>query len=171
MINKPPIEEVPAFYRGYVHPLPSSDIEGFLQRQTDEFVQWLGLVPREKHHFRYAEGKWSVAEVLGHIIDTERVFAYRIICIARGEQGPLPGFDQDAYVDQGRFDNRDFYTMVDEFRYSRYANLLLINSLDDLSLVNVGNANGADMSISTIVYIMAGHLHHHLNIFKEKYQL
>ncbi|MEQ9301942.1 MAG: DinB family protein [Cyclobacteriaceae bacterium] len=171
MIRKPNIDEVPAFYQGYVIPLPETGIVEYLEKQTITFGHWLGGLTVDQQKLTYAEGKWTVAEVVGHIIDAERVFAFRIMSIARGEQGALPGFDQNDYVDQGRFSHRDFSSLVDEFEFSRKANLTMLRSLDDQAITNVGNANGTQMSLSSIVYIMAGHLNHHMNIFKEKYKL
>lgn len=171
MIEKPNIDEVPTFYQGYVRPLPETGIVEYLEQQTVAFGHWLGGLTVNQQKLAYEYGKWTVAEVVGHIVDTERVFAFRIMSIARGEQRALPGFDQNAYVDQGRFSHRDFRSLVDEFEFSRKANLALLSSLDDQATANIGNANGSSMSLSTIVYIMAGHLNHHMNIFKEKYKL
>lgn len=171
MINKPLIEDVPEFYRGYVEPLPKTDIITYLEQQTEEFIRWLNHLTTEQQKHAYAPGKWTVAEVLGHMVDTERVFAFRIMSIARGEAGALPGFDQNSYVVEGRFDQREFNSLVKEFEYARKANLVMLKSLDEQALNHVGNANGSPMSVSTIVYIMAGHHNHHVNIFKEKYKL
>ncbi len=171
MIKKPSIEEVPAFYQGYVRPLPETGIIDYLGKQTDSFMVWLSGLTADQQKWAYADGKWTVAEVVGHIIDTERVFAFRVMSIARGETGALPGFDQNAYVEQGRFNERDFRSLVDEFEFLRQSNLVMLKSLDDQGIANTGNANGTTMSLCTIVYIMAGHLNHHMNIFKEKYKL
>lgn len=171
MTNKPSIEEVPPFYRGYVEPLPEEGIEDYIEEQGNAFVEWMRELSEESFGYAYADGKWTVAEVIGHIIDAERVFSFRVMSIARGEKGALPGFDQNEYVVEGRFNHRDSSSLIDEFSALRNANLALLRSLDEKAMGSVGNANGTEMSLATIVYIMAGHVRHHMNIFKEKYGL
>ncbi len=171
MINKPNLADVPPFYRGYVEPLPENGIEAYLKEQCSSFVSWMKELPKAAYQETYGKDKWTVAEVIGHLIDAERVFSFRIMSIARGEQGALPGFDQNAYVVEGRFNQRDSESLIEEFTALRAANLALINSLDDTAAHKEGNANEVNMSISTIVYIMAGHVRHHMHIFKEKYGL
>jgi uncharacterized damage-inducible protein DinB len=171
---QPPAErEVPGFYRGYVQRVQanSESITQILALQLREFLQALQELPEQRWGYRYAPGKWSVKQVLGHLIDCERVFAYRAMCIARGEQKPLPGFDQDAYVDTGEADQRSPASLLDEYEAVRKASIQLFQHLPELAWTRMGNANEHPVSVRAIAWIIAGHERHHLEIFRTHYQL
>lgn len=166
---RPNPEEYAAFYAGYVYQVPEGDIYELLKEQGEQFVRFLYEIPADRSTHAYAEGKWTLAELLGHINDAERVFAYRAMRIARGEQLDLPGFDQDDYVAKGRFNDRPFGNLIEEFRYQRLANLHLFHSFDEEQLLAKGKASGAAVSVRAQLYILAGHVSHHWAIIKERY--
>jgi hypothetical protein len=118
---------------------------------------------------RYAPDKWSIKELIGHIIDGERVFAYRLLCFARQDQTPLPGFEQDDYVRAGNFDNRQWSDLVEEFELVRRANLSLLRSLDEEAWMRRGTANDDEVSVRALAYIIAGHETHHMQILRTRY--
>lgn len=121
-------------------------------------------------NYSYEEGKWTVKEVVGHLIDTERVMAYRAVCIARGEKQPLPGFDQDAYVKSGNFNKRELFDLIYEFRLLRESNMLLAKGFDEKALQRRGVASKNEVTVLALLYIIAGHEKHHMNILQERYK-
>lgn len=137
--------------------------------KTQAVWQLLHTLSEEQSHYRYAEGKWSIKELLGHMIDTERIFSYRTLCLARGEQQNLPGFDENTYVENARFDKRTFASLLDEYRVVRQATLFLLENLDESVWENTGTNNNRPASVRALVYITAGHEKHHLNILNERY--
>lgn len=127
------------------------------------------LAPMEGD-FRYAEGKWSAKEVVGHMIDTERILAYRLLCFARGEQQSLPGFDQDAFVAAGGFARRSLADLADEFRLVRLSTLALLQSLPEASLERQGQMDGECVGVKAMAYLIPGHAAHHMQVLKERYK-
>lgn len=157
----------PKIYADY----PSLVQENFLavlERQSDEYPQFLRSLS-SKADYAYAPGKWTIKEVAGHIIDTERVLIYRLTAIARGDQGPLPGFDEDSYVAAANFAGRTLESFAEEFTLMRKANLYLFKSLTNDDLEKTGIASGKEISVERLALTIAGHLIHHLNIINERY--
>ena len=134
-----------------------------------DFKALLSEVPDEKEEFRYAEGKWSVKEVVGHIIDTERILCTRALCIARGEKQSLPGFDENEYVAVAKFDKRTLYDLSREFGFVREATISFFKTLSEEDLDRTGTANNNTVTARAILYIIAGHNLHHISVLKEKY--
>jgi hypothetical protein len=126
-------------------------------------------MPEERGSYAYAEGKWTIKDVLSHLIDGERMFAYRLFRISRGDQTPIEGFEQDGYIENALSNRRSFAELLEEFSLLRRANLLLINNLTDAGWVRTGTANNVEISVRALIYIMAGHIEHHLGILKERY--
>src|SRR5690606_27112498 len=122
-----------------------------------------------KLDYRYAQDKWTIKEILLHLIDTERVFAYRAMCIARKDLTELPGFDQDAFVVHSHANERSVESLLSEYRNVRMATVSLFDSFDLRGLEQIGVANGSDLSVRAIVFIIIGHENHHLQIIKERY--
>lgn len=118
---------------------------------------------------RYAAGKWSLKDVVAHIVDTERVFAYRALCFARNDSGPFPSMEQDNFVRFGNFANRSLKSIVDEYRFLRQSNIVLFRSFDDEISMRKGIASGTEMTVRAIAYIIAGHERHHVSVIQEKY--
>jgi len=157
------------YYQSYIDLIKSDDIIRELDENNKYATEILNSFPQSKGNFRYAEGKWTIKEVVGHIMDTERVFAYRALSIARGEKKQLPGFDQDQYVAHGNFNDRPLFELTYEYRLLRESTILLFKSFDKSVLQNRGNANGNDVTVLALMFITAGHEKHHLNVLKERY--
>ena len=118
---------------------------------------------------RYQPDKWSVKQVIGHVVDSERIFGYRALAIARGERKPLPGFEQDEYVTQGEFQRRSLPSLADEFDHVRRSNLALFESLSAEQWGRVGEANDVSISVRAIAWVLAGHAKHHVAVIRERY--
>lgn len=153
----------------YVAQVAESDLLEVLVKQQSEVRDFFSRLPAGKHNYRYAEGKWSICEVLGHITDTERIFTYRALCFARGEQTALPGFDENAYVRNARFDRVSLESLADEFYSVRAATIALYRHMDASVLDSEGTANGNILSPRALGYAAAGHAHHHLLVIRERY--
>jgi len=164
----------PAEYNSYYQPyLDAIDndmviVEG-LQQNLELVFSVFSNIPEEKHNYAYAKGKWSIKDVLLHIIDTERVFAYRALRIARCDKTSLAGFEQDDYVVSANAENRSMDSLLSEYRAVRQATMVLFSSFDNETLILIGEASGFPVSVRAIGYIIAGHEKHHLKIIKERY--
>lgn len=168
-MKKPDITEYDSYYQTYINALPEFSIKQILEEQIIEIQNIFGNMNEEKGNYYYAEGKWSIKEVLGHITDTERIFSYRILSFARCEKQKIPGFDQNEYVLKGNFNNRTVKDLLEEFICLRKSNIILINSFNEEILKNIGNANGKNVTVNALQFILAGHVHHHIKVLKEKY--
>ena len=163
-------EYAPAF-QGYVSYVNEDDIMPAMRSQIDELDVLLDKVTPERETYRYAEGKWSIREIVGHLIDGERVFGYRLLCIARGETQNLPGFDQDEYMLTAPFDRIDLEDLLSEFRLARLSNIAMLRTLDEAAWTRMGTANGNPISVRALAFIMVGHLRHHMAVLRERYGL
>lgn len=144
---------------------------GVLASQADEVRRVARSVAGERETFRYAPGKWSVREILGHIGDGERVFGYRAFCISRGDQAPLPGFDENDYIAAADYDRQAVSVLAEDFATLRASNLAVLGRLPDAAWANVGTANGNRISLRAIAYIMAGHARHHMGVLRSRYDV
>jgi uncharacterized damage-inducible protein DinB len=169
-IPRPRESEYPKFFAGYVGKIPESGPVTALQAQTRSFAA-LGALSEERGDYRYADGKWSVKEVLGHMADAERVFAYRLLRIARADHTPLPGFDENAWSVTAPHARRRIKEVADEMSAVRAASLALYQSLDDTAIANHGTSNNAPITARALAWILAGHAQHHLDILRERYGL
>lgn len=167
-MRRPDSSEFAPYYGGYIA-LAADDVVGQLAAQTDEIRSSVGGLSEEKGHFSYAEGKWTIKEVLSHLIDGERIFSYRILRISRGDVTPIEGFEQDDYIQNSNANNRSFAELLEEFDRQRQADLLMIKNIDDQGLDRVGTASGNPVSVRALVFIAAGHVAHHLKILNERY--
>lgn len=167
--SRPGPDEYAPYYGKYVSLIPEDDIVAALEKQPPELMALLSTRKEADGDLRYAPGKWSAKEVLGHVIDTERVFSYRALRIARNDQTPMEGFEQDDYVKYGPFGQCSLARLVEEFKSVRLATLSLFRGLDEAAWVRRGVANKNGVSVRAIAYIIAGHELHHRNILKEKY--
>jgi len=158
------------YYQPYIDAVKGDDIFRILIEQNLESQNVLNSFSESKGNYSYSEEKWTVKEVIGHMMDVERIFAYRAFAISRGETKPLPGMDQDIYVKNGNFSKRQLFDLVYEFRLLRESNILLFGSFDNSVLQNRGNASGYEVTVLALMYITAGHEKHHLNILSEKYR-
>jgi len=156
-------------YGKYVMLVPDGNFLQILQTQLQQMKLLLEPLTDQQADFRYAPGKWSIKETLGHINDAERVFAYRILRIARADQTPLPGFEQDDFVKVSNASSRKVSDLLEEFTAIRRATIALIHSLDDASWLRRGTASGNEVTVLAIAFIIVGHVLHHRAIFEEKY--
>ena len=140
-----------------------------LESSQKEFESILLLLPKEKQTYAYAAGKWTIKELIQHIIDTERIFCYRALCFARNDKTELPGFDQDIFVNNGKANDLDFYDLLDEMKALRKSTIQLFKSFSDEALVRMGIASSNKISVRALGYLFSGHQLHHLNVVKERY--
>jgi hypothetical protein len=168
-LEKPKEGEYSAFFSTYIKLVSGNNYEEQVNGQVDQLInlfQSKGVDWAEK---AYAEGKWTPKEVLGQIVDTERIMTFRALCFARGEKSYLPGFDQDPYVLNARFGQVPIHLLLDDFVAQRMALLSLIRILPDDSLDFVGQASGSPITPRALFWIIPGHFIHHINILKERY--
>ncbi|MDP3717465.1 MAG: DinB family protein [Acidobacteriota bacterium] len=170
IIPRPAENEFAPFYASYVAKVGDRGPLAFLNAQVTEFERIRGLADAKGDH-RYAEGKWSVKELLGHLADAERVFAYRLLRIARADQTPLAGFDENAWAEVAPHGRRTLVEVVDDLIAVRRATITLVESLDATALGNVGVANNNPVSARAICWIIAGHAQHHLGILQDRYSV
>lgn len=168
-ITRPEKDEYNEFYQGYVSQVKDELSLQELETQITVLTDIFSPISEEKGLFAYAEGKWTIKELLGHLIDGERVFAYRILRISRQDETPLETFDENEYVANSNFNERTIAEMLEEFSLSRRSNLLLLQSFPENVWLYRGTASGFPVSVRAIAYIMFGHVAHHTNILRERY--
>ncbi len=168
-MNRPEKNEYAAFYETYISLVEETDIVSALEKNLDELQSLFAEVSEEKGSHSYAEGKWSVREVLGHLIDGERVFSYRALRISRDDQTPLAGFEQNSYVANSNFSRAKLADLIEEFSLLRRSNILFFKNLFDEAWFRTGTASEAAVSVRALAYIMVGHVRHHANILRERY--
>ncbi len=166
---RPEKNEYAEFYETYVSLVKEIDIVSALENQPEDLREILAGISAEKENFRYAEGKWSVKELLGHVIDAERVFSYRALRISRGDKTPLAGFEENFYVAGSNFSNTKFADLIEEFSLLRAANVLLFKNLSNEAWRRTATASDAEVSVRALAFIMVGHVRHHANILRIRY--
>lgn len=157
------------YYQKYIDLIEGDDIIHILVSLNNEASDVFNSFPQSKGNFSYAEGKWTVKEVTGHMMDTDRIFAYRALAIARGEKQSLPSFDQNEYVKNGKFSNRELSDLTYEYRLVRESNLLMFKGFDQSVYSNRGIAAGNEVTVLALMWMIAGHQKHHLNMLRQKY--
>lgn len=169
-IPSPTSEEYAPFYADYVQRATArGDIIAALSAQPDEMKAALGNLSDSQARFRNGPGEWSIKEVVSHLIDGERVFSYRLLRISRKDKTPLAGFEQSDYVRESIADNLPLNDLLDEFEYLRRANTLAIKNMPEEAIGQMGNASGVAISARALIYILVGHVEHHMASLKEKY--
>jgi hypothetical protein len=168
-MNRPSEAEYAPDYQGYINQVNESEILPVLRSQMDDLDTLLERVAAERETYRYAEGKWSIREIVGHLIDGERVFGYRAFCIARGEKQNLPGFDQDDYLLTAPYHNIELDDLLSELRLVRLGNIAMFRTLDEEAWNRVGTANENQITVRAIAFALAGHVRHHMNVLRERY--
>jgi hypothetical protein len=169
--GKPAETEYAPFYAGYVSLVPEGDILATLAGQVEEFRRFAAKVPPDREGFRYAPDKWSVREVMGHLVDGERVFGYRAFCFSRGEQAALPSFDEQVYVQSSSYDRLPLADLADELVGVRRSNVTFLRRLDAGAWTRTGTASGKTISVRALAYIMVGHCRHHFEVLRDRYGL
>lgn len=169
MIKLPLPNEYNEFYRGYIEAIEDEDVLVCLKKQLKSIPDLLWKIPEDKQEFAYADGKWTVKEVVQHINDIERVFSFRALSFARGDKQDMPGMDQDVYMANIDTSKRDFTKMIEEFVSLRIATICLLEDLTEEQLTIFGTASGFPVSVRALAAMTAGHAQHHINIIKERY--
>lgn len=169
VVSRPPREEYAPPFENYVTRVEEADVLEAMTRQMGEVRAVLAAVQGQDERFRYAEGKWSIREVAGHLVDTERIMGYRACCVARGETASLPGFDENAYVRNASFDVCPLPELLDELQHVRAGHLAFFRHLDPKAWARVGTANSHPISVRALAYVMVGHPRHHLAVLRERY--
>jgi hypothetical protein len=160
--------EYAPFYHTYVKTV-GEDVVADLNRQLLSIPQFIRNIPAQKEDYAYAPGKWTVKEVFGHLIDTERVMAYRALRIARADETPLAGFEENDYAAQSHYHERSMESLAAEFEVLRKSNMFLFESFNDEELKRMGTASGKNVSVRALLFIVAGHVNHHKRILEERY--
>lgn len=169
LVSRPAADEYNAYYDRYITKVPDGDIVQQLVKQVSSTIKLLQSIPESKGDHRYAEGKWSVKEAVLHVVDAERIFAYRALRIARGDKTPLPGFEQDDYVPFSRAGERTLHDIAEELWSVRLATVALFTHLDEEALSRRGTASNHPVTPRALAYIIAGHELHHVQILRERY--
>jgi hypothetical protein len=168
---RPAPSEYAEFYKGYVARVPEGDIVASLRDGQDRMKEALGTLPETIGDHRYADGKWTVRTLIGHMIDAERIFSYRALRIGRGDATPLPAFDENAFALAAESDERRVAELVAELLVARDSTTRLFASLPDTAWARTGTANNVSVSVRAIAFITAGHSLHHLSILKDRYDV
>jgi DinB family protein len=168
-MKRPEPSEYAEFYASYISKVPGTDVLGVLESQRLQMQRLFKGRSERDGSFSYAPGKWTVKEVLGHITDTERIFTYRALRMARGDQTPLPGFEQDDFVKNGAFNERTLVDLAEEFALVRSASLALFRSFPDAAWPRRGVASQKEVTVRALAFITAGHQIHHRLILEERY--
>jgi hypothetical protein len=167
--SRPPQTEYSPYFGRYIDLVAAADFSAVLTRQPAEYGARLGALSQEQAGFRYAPGKWSIREVVGHVMDAERVFGYRALCIARGETLSLPSFDENAYAAKAGHDGCPLRELLEEFAYVRRGHIALFEHLDQAAWERTGTVNQNAISVRGLAYIMTGHAQHHAGILNQRY--
>jgi DinB superfamily len=168
-LERPTDSEYSEYAAGYVALVPENDVLKVLREQVEIVRELISSIPEEQELFRYAPGKWSIREMIGHLGDGERVFGFRAFTFSRGDTAALPGFDENEYVRQSNSEQTRLKDLLAEFIALRQSNIFMLEQLNQEAWARIGIANGNAVSVRAIVWIMAGHVRHHLNILTERY--
>lgn len=168
-MRRPATDELAPFYRGYLATLPDCAVLELLERQGDATAAGLGAVPAGRERWAYAPGKWSIRQVAGHLIDAERLFAFRALAFARRDPAELPGMDQDAWMAAAPHAEVPLPRLVAEFRALRTATVALFAALTEAMAETQGTANGCRFTAGSMAWLIAGHERHHLGVLRERY--
>ena len=166
---RPDLSRVPEFYHNYINQVAEDELLPALKNNTGSFVSFVKQIPVEKRDYRYAEGKWTVKELIQHLIDAERIFSYRALRFARKDNTPLPGFNENSFADHAKADKRNWDDLVNEFQAVRNATEILFDSFDNEQLESEGTSNNHSIYVRAIGFICAGHCIHHMRVIKERY--
>jgi hypothetical protein len=166
---KPKSGDYDPYYDRYISHFDDEEIIKVLEEQIKSSEEFLRTFSEEHGNYSYADGKWTVKEVIGHLIDTERIMAFRALAFARKEKQPLPGFEQDDYVAAGNFSERTLGDLIDEYLKVRESNIILFKSFDEGILNRRGKASEFEITVLALIYIIAGHEKHHIKFLKKRY--
>lgn len=168
-MSRPQSAEFPSYFARYVSQVATDSVAEAIQRYAAVLNDFYTSLPEDKANYRYAEGKWTIKELLQHVIDAERIFAYRILCISRKDKTPLASFDEDSYAQHAQADKRSFASLKEEFVAVRRSSDLLLTSLSQEQLAEQGTASNLSVTANAIGFILFGHLLHHKAVLEERY--
>lgn len=168
-LQRPAADEYAEYYEKYVSLVPETDILQVLREQMEGVRELIASIPGEQETFRYAPEKWSIRELLGHINDGERIFGFRAYTFTHRDAGPMPGFDENDYVQDSNFDQMLLQDLLAQFIALRQANVLFLEQVSETAWARSGVASNNPVTVRALVWIMAGHVRHHLNILQERY--
>jgi hypothetical protein len=171
MIGKPTETEYAPSHVLYLTLVPENDAVAVLEREADSLAKLADRLAPERETYAYAPGKWTVRQVIGHLIDAERAFGYRIFAVSRGEAAPLPGFEENSYVANAPYAETPLAALLAELAAVRAGNLFLLRAIPDPAWRRIGTANGKTVSARALVYVLAGHFRHHANVLRDRYGL
>ena len=166
---RPDLSRVGEWYHNYINLVTEDDLLTAFDKQSISLFRFLETIPVEKHNYRYAEGKWTIKDIVQHIIDAERVFDYRALCFARKDTTPLPGFDENLYASHAKAEQRSWDKLVEELKIVRRSSDLLFHSFDEEQLESNGISSNSPNYTLAIGYIIIGHAMHHQKIIRERY--
>ena len=166
---RPKADEHLPYYSLYIDRVPDGDVIATLEKQIPETIEFLRSIPEDRADYQYAPGKWTPRQIVGHLSDGERVFQYRAWRFSRADTTPVPGFDENHYVDHAPFQNVSMSDLIDEFEQMRKASVHMFRNMDEDSMSRRGSANGAEITVRALAWIMAGHETHHMQVLREKY--
>jgi uncharacterized damage-inducible protein DinB len=168
-MSRPQSNDYAAYYSTYISKVEGDTIKEVIKKYSEPLLQFYTSLPEDKAEYRYADGKWTVKELLLHIIDAERIFSYRALRIARKDKTPLPGFDENAYTPASKASDRTLQSLEDEFAAVRKATDIMISTFDKEQLSERGTASDQPVTVNAIAFIMFGHMIHHKQILQERY--
>jgi len=168
-LNQLPVNEYSEFISTYIKALDDVDLFEELEISLHDFIRFVREIPMDKFDYRYAEGKWTIKDIIQHIIDAERIFGYRALRISRNDKTPLPGFEENDYVENTNANSRSIQELLTEFSAVRHSNLLLFKSFSDEQLTRLGIASNHTISVRALGFVMIGHQKHHQRVFQERY--
>ena len=166
---RPDLSRVGNFYHNYINQVTEDELAEAFDKESASFIRFLDTIPAEKYDYRYAEDKWTIKEVLQHIIDAERIFSYRALRFARKDKTPLPGFDENSFAAASKADARNWDKLVEEVKVVRRSSELLVHSLDEEQLQSDGISSNTPHYVLALGFILIGHTMHHQKILKERY--
>jgi len=166
---RPDLSRVGSFYHNYINHVTEDELAEAFDKESASLVRFLDAIPADRYDYRYADGKWTIKEVLQHIIDAERIFAYRALRFARKDATPLPGFDENLFAASAKADTRRWDKLVEEFKVVRRSSELLFNSFDEEQLQSNGISSNTPNYVLGLGFILIGHAMHHQKVIKERY--
>lgn len=167
--NQLPVNEYSEFNATYINALDDVNLFEELEISLHDFIKFVQNIPMDKFDYRYAVGKWTIKDIIQHIIDAERIFAYRALRISRNDKTPLPGFEENDYVENTNANDRSIQTLLTEFSAVRHSNLLLFKSFSEEQLTRLGTSSNHTISVRALGFLIIGHQKHHQRIFEERY--
>lgn len=162
-------QHYPVYYQSYIDKVPEGNLIDLLEFSLNESFKSLVMIPEDKGNYAYEEGKWTIKQILQHVIDTERIFNYRALAFARGEKNEIMGFDHNAYADHGKAENRSIKSLLEEWKRLRASTIDLFKSFSEAQLEIKGKANGKELEVKQIGYVIIGHEMHHVSVIEQKY--